>query len=98
MTAMSGPLKVVPIGKAAPVEEVVEMCERLLARAKAGELRDLMWIAHVASGGRDFSSTYTDNVFERLGHAARILHRINAQMDEVTRAAPDDVPPTGSDK
>ena len=80
------PAQIIPIAKAAPVENVVDMCRELLARAESGELRSLLYIVALPDGKREHFASKEDDLFSLLGALARMQHRIQCGMDENMKA------------
>lgn len=68
--------------RAKPDTDIVERCEWLLEKAKAGELRELAFIAMLdKSGGYENWASGTDDSARQLGQIERMKHRINRSMD-----------------
>lgn len=89
---MSSP-KVVPIGRAKPVEDVVKNAEDLLRFAKSGELRDLAWCGTSQDEKVITGITSSNNSLLRLSAVSRLLHRLHVNLDDGTENvdAPTDV-------
>jgi len=79
---MSQP-KVVPIGRAKPLASVVKGCEELLARAKAGELRSLTYVADTQTGALHGTMGQIDDQFRMLGQIERLKHRHLLDMERL---------------
>lgn len=82
-------MKVVPIGLAAPVPEVIEQAEIILRHARDGTLRSLVWAGdagdHVKSG-----QTEVPDSFLMVGYLERLKHRLMINMDDRTEREEDD--------
>jgi hypothetical protein len=75
-------MDIVKIGKAAPVESVVEELEKFLELAKSGRVRHVTAIFSMSDG-----SSVSLNVGEKdemaiLGHVTRMAHRMNVVLDQ----------------
>lgn len=77
-------MDVVKIGKAAPIDYVVQELEQALAMAKSGEMRAFYMVASM----RDEKTIWMDaGAFDRfvlLGQINRMQHILNREMDEFT--------------
>ena len=75
--------KIIPIGLAKPVEEVIDELKMLLGMAEKGELRSLTWCGE--GGGNVYSgfTTGTD-IWSTIGHIERIKHRLLINADDRT--------------
>lgn len=67
--------EVVKIGSALPDQDVVDACEVLLARAKSGELRSLVWAGGL-TGGMFHNGFQTDDAVEAAGLMYLALHAL----------------------
>lgn len=63
--------------------EVVEMAERILRRAEAGEIVDLSWCAANPDGSVSTGFTSTEDSHRRLAAVSRLLHRLHVSADDV---------------
>lgn len=72
---------IVSIGLAAPNDEVIRSAEEILARARSGELRGLIWIADAGPNGWLSSFVCQRDHMAALGQLARLQHRIQCDMD-----------------
>lgn len=57
-------------------EDVVEMATKLLERAKAGELKSLVFAVERSDGQMEHGSTRTDNVFAIGGHLLYVANEL----------------------
>ncbi len=80
-------IDVVKIGKAKPVEAVVNELRSLLEAAEAGEIRHFSIAFTVADGGvvtANFGSEEGD-AYRTLGAICRLAHRLNKDLDDAAR-------------
>lgn len=78
---------VVKIGKAKPVDTVVNELRNMLAAAEAGEIRHIAVAFTVKDGGvvtANFGSEEGDT-YRILGAIYRMAHRLNKELDDMAR-------------
>lgn len=75
-------VEVVPIGKAKPDETVIAMAEDLLAKAKMGEVRSLMFIYETRDDLLVVQKTPFAHRFRLIGYLERAKHMILKGCDE----------------
>jgi hypothetical protein len=71
------------IGKAKPDEQLIEICEKLLERAKSGELRSLVYGGSLANGS--FTTGFdTADTLEAVGLMTIAIHNIAALNRDIS--------------
>lgn len=71
--------------KQEPVAEIIAECEKLLATAKSGELRELAYVGDHITGWVSYISTTTDRarqigeIYRLLAHANKLCDRTSAE-------------------
>jgi hypothetical protein len=72
--------KVVPIGRAVPVEAVVNGLRAMLARAESGDIRDIALCATTLDGGVTTLITDTEDAHRQLAAVALLQHRLASDI------------------
>lgn len=76
-------IDVVKIGKAKPVEVVVNELREMLKAAESGEIRHISVAFTVANGGVVTANFgHTDDAYKTMGALHRLLFRMNKDLDE----------------
>ena len=75
-------MDVIKIGKAAPVEVVVEQLRKILAAAERGQIRHITAIFMQADGSTVNLDKGEASEIEMLGHVMRLAHRLQKDMDD----------------
>lgn len=77
---------VVKIGKAKPVDTIINEFREMLKAAEAGEIRHVAMAFTVADGGVVTACFGSEgDAYRTIGAVYRLLHRLNKDLDEAAR-------------